>query len=85
LVVAIAFVFLSWLFVLARWRNRRMEGNAAAFLMSTLMTGTIGLYPMARDQLYAALLLILIVGAFIQYLFGRYVLNVFAEDRPPSI
>jgi hypothetical protein len=52
--------------------------------MSTLMTGTIGLYSLGRDQLNAWLVLVLIGGAFIQYLLGRYILRVFAEDRPPS-
>lgn len=83
-VVAVAFVFLAWLLVLAGWRMRRIESDPAALLMATLMTGTIGLYSLARNQLNEWLVLVLIGGAFIQYLFGRYVLRVFAEDRPPS-
>jgi hypothetical protein len=84
LVVAVAFVFVSWLLVLARWRSRRIEGHAAAFLMSMLMTATLGLYSLVRDRLNVGLLVVLIGGALVQYLFGRYVLRVFAEDRPPS-
>jgi hypothetical protein len=84
LVVAVASVFLACFLLLARWRNRRIESDPAAFLMSTLMTGTIGLYSLARDQLSAWLVLVLIGAVLIQYLFGRYVLRVFADDRPPS-
>jgi hypothetical protein len=84
LVVPVAFVFLSWLLVLARWRSRRIEGDAAAFLMSALMTGTLGLYSLVRDRLSVGLLVVLIGAASIQYLFGRYLFKVFAGDRPPS-
>jgi hypothetical protein len=84
LVVAVAFVFSAWLIVLAGWRIRRIEGDLAALLMSTLMTGTIGLYLLTHDRLNAWLVLVLIGVGIIQYLFGRYVLGVFSEDRPST-
>jgi hypothetical protein len=83
-VVAVAFVFLAWRLVLARWRIRRIESDRAALLLSALMFGTIGLYSLTHGQLDASLILTLVGGAFIQYLFARYVLRVFAADRPPS-
>lgn len=81
-IAAAAFWFLAWLVVLARWKTGRIESDRAALLMSTISTGSLGIYSLARQQLDPVLVLVLIVGASVQFLFTRYMLRVFAVDRP---
>lgn len=81
---AVAFWLLAWSVVGARWRSRRIEDNSAAFLLSTTSVGSLGVYSLIRQELNAALVLVLIVFAMVQFVFARFMLRVLADDRPQS-
>ena len=81
---ALAFILVAWLVVLARWRIRRAEGDATAFLMSASTFGPIGIYSLARQELNGVIVLVLLAAAATQFLFARYMLRVLPDDRPPS-
>lgn len=83
-IAAVAFWLLAWSVVLAQWRRRRIETGRAALLMSTLSAGSLGIYFLTRQQLDPVLVLVLVVGASVQFLFARYMLRVFAADRPQA-
>jgi hypothetical protein len=83
-VAAVAFVLAAWLAVLARWRNRRLESNPAAFLMSASMFGAVGVYSLGRQEFDGLIVLVLAGAALVQFLFARYMLRLLADDRPPT-
>jgi intracellular septation protein A len=85
-VAAVVFVLAAWLAVLARWRNRRLESNPAAFLMSASMFGAVGVYSLGRQEFDGLIVIVLVLAgaALVQFLFARYMLRLLADDRPPT-
>ena len=74
----------AWFVVLARWMNRRLEADRAAALLAATSSASLGLYSLIRYKLTAVLVLILIAWAILEFAVARYVLRVFADDRPRS-
>jgi hypothetical protein len=79
---AAAFWLVGWSIVGARWRSRRIESDIAAFMLSTISAGSLGIYSVVRHDLNASLVLVLFVFGSVQFAFARYMLRALADESP---
>jgi uncharacterized membrane protein YfcA len=79
LIAAVAFWLLAWSVVGARWRIGRIERDSAAFLLSAISAGSLGIHSLIRQEL-DAVFLALIVFAAVQFVFARFMLRLLADD-----